>query len=96
MLHGIEGVDDDHIYFAPEKKNNMEYPCIRYDLSDRNADNADDDKYIKRSVYNITYITRKPSEAIKVCNQLENLRFCNFVRPYVTDGLYHYVYTITI
>ena len=94
ILHKIDGVDN--IYFAPKTKNNMTYPCIRYDLSDRNSDNADDDKYIKRSVYNIIYITRKPSDAIKIIDQLESIRFCNFVRSYVNDGLYHYVYTITI
>ena len=96
LLHKIEGVKSENIYFAPETKNNMTYPCIRYDLADRNADYADNDKYIKRSVYNVIYITRKPSDAINVCNQIESIRGSEFVRTYVNDGLYHYVYTITI
>lgn len=93
-LHEISGIKN--VYFAPETKGNMEYPCIRYDLSDRNADFADDDRYIKRSVYNVTYITRNPSDAISVCDKIESYRYTNYVRTYVNDGLYHFLYTITI
>lgn len=93
-LHDISGVKN--VYFAPETKGNMEYPCIRYDLADRNADFADNDRYIERSVYNVTYITRKPSDAIEVCKKLESYKYTNFTRSYVNDGLYHYLYTITI
>lgn len=93
-LHKIPGVKN--IYFAPETKNNMTYPCIRYDLSNRLSLNADDKKYIQHSAYNVTYITRNPTDAIDVCNALESFTYSEFVRDYVNDGLYHYVYTITI
>ena len=85
-----------YFYFAPETKSNMSYPCIRYDLADRLALNADDKKYIKHSAYNVTYITRKPSDAIPVCNALEDFTYSEFVRDYCNDGLYHYLYTIII
>lgn len=85
-----------YFYFAPETKCKMSYPCIRYDLSDRIALNADNKKYIKHSAYNVTYITNKPSDSIPVCDALEDFTYSEFVRAYVSDGLYHYLYTIII
>lgn len=94
MIKEATGVN--RVYFAPETKNNMTYPCIRYELSDRNAVRADNDRYLKYSIYTITYITRSPSDSIKICDGLESLRYSEFVRTYVNDGLYHYVYSITL
>ena len=88
--------DVENIYFAPVVKNNMIYPCIRYELSNRLSSNADDAKYIQHSAYTVMYITRNPSDSIPVCAALESIRYSEFVRVYVNDGLYHYVYTITI
>lgn len=93
-LHEIPGVS--RIYFAPETKGNMQYPCIRYDLSNRLSLNADNKKYIQHSAYNVTYITRNPTDAIPICNALESFTYSEFVRTYVNDGLYHYLYTIII
>lgn len=92
----IDATGITQLYFAPETKNNMSYPCIRYELDDRLNENADDDKYIQHSAYNVTYITRKPTDAIQVCKDLETIRYSQFVRSYVNDGLYHYLYTIII
>ena len=85
-----------NVYFAPSVNNHMDYPCIRYEHSDRNAIYADDKRYIKTSSYTVTYITRNPDEAAAICEKLEDFKFSRYDRTYVTDGLYHYVYTITL
>ena len=95
-LHSLFDVDVNNIYFAQETTNNMVYPCIRYDLSDRESDFADDDRYINRSVYDVTYITRKPSDTERIIKKLESIRYTRYVRTYVNDGLYHLIYTITL
>ena len=95
-----EAPGNNKVYFAEETKNNMQYPCIRYSLSGRNYLHADNKKYAKFSVYTATYITRKPSDSIQIIDYLENLpatkAIAVFDRPYVQDGLYHYVFTITL
>lgn len=89
-LETIKGVKN--VYFDPPVGTRMEYPCIRFSLADRSAIHADDKKYIKRESYTITFITRDASTAPKVLDQLEEIAFCNFDRPYIADGLHHYVY----
>ena len=74
----------------------MKYPCIRYDHSDRSYAYADNLKYQKFSEYTITYITNNPSDADTVCNALEELPYTSANRTYVSDGLYHFVYTIIV
>lgn len=85
-----------NVYFAPSVNKNMEYPCIRYEHSDRIAIFADNKRYIKTSSYTVTYITRNPDDAASICEKLEDLGFSRYDRTYVADGLYHYVYTLTL
>lgn len=90
-LESIKGVKK--VYFDPPVGTRMEYPCIRFSLADRTAIFADDKKYIKGENFTITFITRDAVSATAVLDQLEELDFCDFDRPYVVDGLHHYVYT---
>ena len=90
ILENIEGVKK--VYFDPPVTTNMEYPCIRFSLNTRNKLNANDRPYIKGESYIITFITRDVVSGTKVLDQLEDLQYIEFSRPYVTDGLHHYVY----
>lgn len=94
ILHTIKGVS--HVYFAPEVKKGMGYPCLRYEHSDRPSAYADNKRYIKHSSYTVMYITRDPDDAGPICDQLEDLMYSRYDRAYVADGLYHYVYTLTL
>lgn len=94
MLKTIDGVDN--VYFAPSTNTRMTYPCIRYELSNREGIFADNQHYISNSEYTLTYITRRPSESIDVIAQIEAFKFTTFERTYVTDGLYHYVYRLIV
>lgn len=85
-----------NVYFAPSTNTKIDYPCIRYDHADREAIYANNERYIKTSSYTVTYITRRPDEAAGICEKLEAFKYSRFDRTYVTDGLYHYVYTLTI
>lgn len=89
-LEAITGVKK--VYFQPTNNTRLEYPCIKFNLSDRTAVYADDRKYIKGESYTITFITRDATTAHEVLDQLEEIALCNFDRPYAADGLYHYVY----
>ena len=92
-LEKIDGVKK--VYFDPPVTTRMEYPCIRFSLSRRNAIYADDKKYIKGETFIITFITRDAVSATKVLDQLEELPCCVFDTNYIADGLHHYTYTKT-
>lgn len=92
-LETIKGIK--HVYFNPPVSTKMEYPCIRFSLNRRTAIFADDRKYIKGESYILTFITRDVVNAPKVLDQIEDLPNTIFDRTYVSDGLYHYVYTKT-
>lgn len=92
ILENIDGVK--HVYYRPPSKG-MEYPCILFRRAGRNAEYANNTKYIKGEEFTITFITNNDLTAPAVLDQLEELRYCTAGRPYVKDGLYHYVYTIS-
>lgn len=93
ILMGINGVK--HVYHNPPSRG-MEYPCILFRRAERTAEYANNKKYIKHEDYTITFITQDERTAPDVLDQLEALRYCDASgRPYVKDGLYHYVYSIT-
>lgn len=92
-LKKIDGLNK--IYFNPSINTKLEYPCIKVSLARRDATYADNKKYIKGESYTMIFITRDSKTAPLVMDQLEELPYCTFDRPYVTDGLHHYVYKIS-
>ena len=91
-----EATGINNLYFAPNTNTKMSYPCIRYELANRPFVYANNKKYIGRTAYTVIYISTKPDSDSAVCEAIETLDYTLFDRSYVADGLYHYVYTITI
>lgn len=89
ILCGI--LESRNVYFRQPSKG-MSYPCIKYDLTDKDSDYADNIPYIKRKRWTITIIDENPDSLI--CERLEELPYCNFDRPYQSDGLNHFIYTL--
>ncbi len=92
-LEEIKGVTN--VYFNPTVNTKMEYPCIKYSQSPRSAEFANDKRYIVHEAYTIIFITRDPTKAYEVLEQLEAIPFINSDTKYVADGLHHYVYSKT-
>lgn len=82
------------VYFQPSESLKLTYPCIIYELSDYNLIPADNGNYHISEKYSMTLITKLPDETIG--KALLELPMCGFERPFVNDGLYHYVFTIYI
>lgn len=78
-------------YQAPPKLN---YPCIKYDISNKRPTYANNKKYLKRTGYTLTLIDYDPDS--KFQEKLEDLEYCQFDRHFTTSGLNHFVYTIYI
>lgn len=80
------------VYFQPPKNTVMQYPCIRYTLSDVRADHADNSPYGLTDCYQVIVIDHNPDTAIRVA--LDRMPKSAFRRFYEADGLNHFVYEI--
>lgn len=87
-----EVLESDNVYFQPPESFKMKYPCIIYNKADEDNRHADDMKYIRKDVYEITIIDRDPDSEIP--NRLSELQYCRFDRYFISDNLNHYSYRL--
>lgn len=83
-----------NVYFQAPEGFKMKYPAIRYSLSrydDRFADNI---LYASKTAYTVTLIDKNPDSDF--VNKIRNLPYCRFDRPYTSDNLNHWVFTIYV
>lgn len=89
-LHSI--LRNDNIYYQPPESVKLKYPCIIYSRSDINATKADNINYHNSYFYNIILISKTVDPA--EISSLMSLPGISFDRMYISDNLYHYVFTI--
>lgn len=83
---------DYNVYFQPPASVKMQYPAIRYSLSDIDIIHADNRVYKQTTYYEIVVIDPNPDSEIVA--RVSGLTSCRFDRYYVSDNLNHYVFTI--
>lgn len=81
-----------HVYFQPPQNTRIVYPCIIYKLEDMPGIWANNLPYHWDHSYEVTYITTDPQDPM--IDRLRGLRKTRFNRPFVSDNLHHFVYTI--
>lgn len=81
-----------NVYFQPPASVSMQYPAIRYKLSDVYKVAANNLAYMRYNAYEITYIDRNPDN--NVVSKIMQLSMCMFVRHYISDNLNHYVFKL--
>lgn len=79
-------------YFQPPKSVTMEYPAIRYSLSDIERVNANDLPYKQSKAYSVILID--PDSDSQYIDRISRLPYCRFDRYYPADNLNHYVFTL--
>lgn len=90
VLHSI--MENGNVYFQPPASVRMQYPCIRYSLSDIPLEYADNKGYIKRNLYEGVVIDPNPdSPYIRKILEIPGAAFSNRA---VVDNLYHDYFTI--
>ena len=83
-----------NVYFQPPATIQMQYPCIVYEYERQIIRHANDLKYLKWDQYTVIIIA--PYTLLEVMDAIEEEPFCAFDREYVSEGLYHYVYSIRV
>ena len=90
MLHEI----CDNVYFQPPPSKLLTYPCIVYKRSRINQVHADDDTYLFREQYSVTVIDSDPDSTLP--DQVAMLKMCSMSQSFISDNLYHTVFTLYI
>ena len=83
----------DNVYFQPPESKKIKYPCFVYHLNDANNIHADDENYVIRKRYTITYISIDPDED-QVMSLLSLFKYSSFDRWYAADNLNHFVFSV--
>lgn len=81
-----------NVYYQPPENVKLKYPCIVYELNNITTEKADDLDYLKNDRYAVTLIHRDPDNM--VFRDIQDLQYCELDRTFVTDNLYHYVFTL--
>ena len=82
-----------NVYFDPPASVLMHYDAIRYKLSGKNLNRANDGVYLMTNEYEGVVISDDPD--CKVPDDvLLHFKMCAFGRPYVADNLYHFPFTL--
>lgn len=89
LLQNVIG-DEGPVYFSPPNK--LEYPCILFEIAKYNTTPADDAKYLIQTQYTITVITRDVNSTLPK-RVLESLDYISHDKKFVSDRLYHDIFT---
>lgn len=80
-------------YFNPPESLKMDFPGIRYSLSGKNINRANDKNYKSINKYQVILIDYDP-ESIYVDKIMNRFQMCSFDRWYTSNNLNHFVFTI--
>lgn len=91
-LHSLLETFADNVYYQAPSNQQMQYPCIRYQLDAQNVKFADNQPYRRKWRYQVTVIDLDPSSPIK--DKVADLPLCTFNRFYPADSLNHFVFDL--
>ena len=81
-----------NVYYQPPESIKMSYAAIKYSRSDVDVRHADDTAYSKMTKYEVIVIAKSPDDP--VIEKILDLPYCSYDRHYVSDNLYHEVFTL--
>lgn len=81
------------VWYQKPPDNKMSYPCIVYKSTEPRIIRADNRGYLTLPGYEVLYITADEYDEIWDI-MTEQFANCSVGRKYVSDQLYHYVFTI--
>lgn len=81
-----------NVYYNPPSSVHMRYPAIRFTRSNISNTFANDAVYGQTYRYEVTVIDEDPD--CKYVDKVSKLPMCSFNRAFVSDNLYHNVFTL--
>jgi hypothetical protein len=90
---GTRNESESRVYFQPPESIKMKYRCIRYTKSEPNLERANNKVYLNTSRYDGVVIDYDPD--CEIPNKLlEHFQMCSLGKPYTSNGLNHFPFTI--
>lgn len=83
---------DRNCYYAPPTGLEMNYPCVTYDLSNPSVVHADNIPYLTTLQWTVTVIDEDPDSPL--ASKFMNIPKCSFDRPFKSDDLNHFVFSL--
>lgn len=91
-LKGLFVHIEPHVYYNPPESVKLIYPCIVYKFSDFPDGYADNIPYFEYRSYQVTVIDPDPDSKLR--DKVARLKWCRYVRDYISDNLNHYVFEL--
>lgn len=88
-----ELLESRNVYFQPPESTKMKYRCIRYSKSEPNLKRADNKIYSKVNRYDGVVMDYDPDCEIPD-KLLDHFEMCSLGKPYVSDNLNHFPFTL--
>lgn len=90
----LKGLFDEtpHVYHNRPSNGKLVYPCIIYKMTGIPDEHADNIRYFEHREYELTVIDPDPDSKLR--EKVAALKWCRFVRPFVNDNLYHFVFIL--
>ncbi len=90
----VNALGSKNVYFQPPESVKLVYPCIVYEETDGESFRANDLLYLYRKAYYGTIIDKNPDSEIP--DRVRMLPLCETGRPFKSDNLNHWPFTIYI
>lgn len=87
-----ELLESRNVYYNPPESVRMNYPAIVFMRSKINNTFANNTVYRQTYPYEVTVITYDPDDSI--IYKVSRLPMCSFDRSFISDNLYHSVFTL--
>lgn len=81
-----------NVYFQPPESLKIRYPAIIYNLDGMRNDTANGNKYRTCKKYSVILVVDDPDTIL--IDDINQNTMCSFIRSYVSDSLYHYVFEL--
>lgn len=82
----------EEVYYQPPESIEMKYPAIKYKLNKFDRRHANNEVYKSMTRYELILIDYSPDS--EFVEPIASMRYCEFDRHYIADGLHHWAFTL--
>ena len=81
-----------HVYHQRPSDGRLVYPCILYRLSGIPDEHADNLRYFEHREWELEVIDPDPDSKLR--EKVADLKWCKFVRRFISENLNHFVFNL--
>ena len=86
-------LQNNNAYYQPPSGFRLQYPCVLYNQEVGDVKKANNKLYTYTKKYSVTFIYKDCNDDV-IEDMLNIFNHCRLDSMYITDNLYHYVFTI--